>query len=83
MNPLKAKSVVLDMTFGSKADYDRFIRDVRRDGTIEQNILRGRIAWDTAWIRLELRGASGPIEELLGRWDEFILADAGELEQVA
>ena len=83
MSPLKLNSVVVDMTFGSKADYDRFIRDIRRDGTIEHNILRGRIALDTTWMRLELRGASGPIEELLGRWDQYILADAGELEQVA
>jgi len=83
MNLLKARSVVLDMTFGSKADYDRFIRDVRRDGGIEQNIVRGRIASEKTWMTLELRGASRRIEDLLGRWGEFIVAGAGEPELVA
>jgi hypothetical protein len=71
------------MTFESTADYHRFIRDVRRDGAIEQNILRGRVASDRTWMRLELRGALRAIEELLGRWDEFVVAGAGELEEVA
>lgn len=83
MNPLKAKSVIIDMAFGSRADYDRFSRDVQRDGAIEQTILRGRIAPDKTWMRLELRGGSHRIEDLVGRWDEFIVAGAGELEQAA
>lgn len=83
MNSMRTKAVVLDMTFGSKADYDRFLGDVRSDGAMEQNLLRGRIASDKTWMRLELRGASDRIDDLVGRWDEFIVAGAGELERVA
>jgi hypothetical protein len=78
MNLTQAKPVVLDMAFRNRALYDRFTRDVQEDSTITPNILRGRVAPDGAWMRLELRGASRRIKNLVGRWKDVIIeADRG------
>jgi hypothetical protein len=71
---ISRKTVVLEMTFGNMTHYDRFVRDVQEDRTLTPNILRGRVAPDGTWMRVELRGASRKIENVVGRWKDFIVA---------
>ena len=73
MKVTHSKAVVLDMAFRNMALYGRFARDVQGDLTLTQNILRGRVAPDGAWMRLGLRGASRRIKDLIGRWKDFII----------
>ncbi len=79
MNFTRAKAVVLDMAFGTMALYARFTRDVRKDSTVTQNILRGRVAPEGAWMQVELRGVSRRIEDLVERWKDFIVAAGDDL----
>ena len=76
MNSIHAKAVILEMTFGNMTNYDRFVRDVQQDRTLSPNILRGRVAPDGTWVRVELRGASRRIKNVVGRWKDFIVATA-------
>lgn len=83
MNAAKKKTVVLDLHFGSRDLYDRFIRDVRRDPGLESHIVRGRLAADTAWVKLELHGSARRIDELVELWSESSQAFANVPQAVA
>lgn len=83
MNRAHAQSVVLDMAFESRVLYDRFVREVRQDPSLASNILRGRVSRDGAWMRLELRGASHRIGDLIERWKDAGVTHAGEPVLVA
>ncbi len=70
MNVNTRKTVLLEVQFGSRKLYDRFIRTVTGDPALESNVVRGRIAEDKVWLQLELRGAARRVDEVIKRWRE-------------
>ena len=74
MKAQSRKAIVLEMIFGKRDLYGRFMQEVRDNTELENNNIRGRIAADGAWLTLEIRGPSRGIDEVVRKWRDWILA---------
>lgn len=71
---MRSTAVVLDMLFGQRDLYDRLMSELRDGDGLESHVIRGRVRADAAWLKLELRGATWRVQELIRRWMPSILS---------